>query len=287
MKKLAIFGNRKQQDEIEEIGNVLRGLEGLGFKLAVRRPYMERLRSELSGLPPCVEFDDDVPDAVMAISIGGDGTFLRTARRIGRRGIPILGLNTGHLGFLTQYALRETDGMLHDIAEGNLCVEQRMLLKIEGETLPAGTWKYALNEVSIVKEDTASMINVRTEINGKYLADYLGDGLVVSTPTGSTAYNLSIGGPLMEPTLECMVLSPIAPHTLTLRPLVVSGDSLLRLLTSSRATHYRLSLDGISFPMDCGSEISIGKAPFPLNLIRRQGNDFGTTLRKKLYWSQR
>lgn len=287
MKKLVIFGNRRQEEDIEEIGMMLRGLADIGFSMAVRAPYLERLRRDLPDLPVFEEFDTVVPDADLALSIGGDGTFLRTARRIGQKGIPILGVNTGHLGFLTQYSLRETGFMLSDLQEGNLQIEKRMLLEVGGDSIPRDTWRFALNEVSIIKEDTASMINVRAEINGNYLADYLGDGLVISTPTGSTAYNLSAGGPLMEPTLGCMVLSPVAPHTLTLRPLVVSGDSLLRLHTSSRSAHYRLSLDGISFPMECGSEISIGKARFDLNLVRRIGNDFGTTLRKKLLWSQR
>lgn len=159
-----------------------------------------------------------------------------------------------------------------------------MLLEVSGEDIPADFWPYALNEVALLKEDSSSMIRIRTEIDSHFLTEYQADGLLISTPTGSTGYNLSVGGPIMQPTLGCCVLSPVAPHSLTMRPLAVSSDSSIRTRTVSRAGHFRLSLDGRSFILKSGSEICVTKADFELPVLRRKGADFASTLRHKLHW---
>ena len=197
-----------------------------------------------------------------------------------------MGINTGHLGFLASCSLDEPDYIADGLIEGYFKPERRELLQISGNDIPDGTWPYALNEVAILKDDTSSMINVSAELDGYHITDYLADGLLISTPTGSTGYNLSVGGAILQPTLDAWIVSPIAPHSLTMRPLVVAGDSEIRLTTNSRAEHYRVSLDGRSFTMKCGSGILVRRAGFHISLLRKPDEDFAKTLRNKLHWGK-
>ena len=173
------------------------------------------------------------------------------------------------------------------LADGTASLESRMLLRLECDHLPEDMWPYALNEVSVLKEDTSSMINVEASIDGFPLADYLVDGLVVSTPTGSTAYSMAAGGPIVEPTLQCVVLTPVAPHTLTLRPLVVGSESEILLKVTSRADAFRVSLDGRSIVMPCGTTLRVRRALFSTIVMRRPDDDFASILRNKLLWGRR
>lgn len=232
-------------------------------------------------------------DIDRVISLGGDGTFLRAAQWVGRSQVPILGINTGHLGFLASYSLDETDELIKAILNPVVTVEPRMLLHIECAGMPDDFWPYALNEVAFMKSDTSSMLNVRTWIDGHYLADYLADGLIVATPTGSTAYNLSVGGPILDPTLRAMVLTPIAPHSLTMRPLVVRGDSEVSAAVFSKANNYRVSIDGRQFTMPCCTQgktcdpqVKITRADVVVNIMRRPDSHFSEILRNKLLWGR-
>ncbi|MDE6489755.1 MAG: NAD(+)/NADH kinase, partial [Muribaculaceae bacterium] len=222
--------------------------------------------------------------ADMALSIGGDGTFLRTAQWIGDRQIPILGINTGHLGYLAEIRLSEAPAMIADILAGNYNVEPRSLLEAIIPDCPADYWPYALNEAAILKKDTSSMITAHTAINGTDLTTYLGDGLIISTPTGSTGYNLSVGGPIIQPTAPNWVISPIAAHSLTMRPLVTSDNERLSVTTTSRAGSYLLSLDGRSLSLQSGTTVEIRRAPFSVHIVQRPGHNFASTLRAKLLW---
>lgn len=242
-------------------------------------------------LPPLSRVVTAPPvDSLLAINLGGDGTFLRCAQWVADSRIPVLGVNSGHLGYLSAFTLAEAEAVgrvISELAAGSACSlqrEERELLCVEANGIPDGFWPYALNEVAIIKEDTGSMINARTDINGFYLTDYLGDGLVVSTPTGSTGYNLALGGPILQPTLHSWILSPIAPHTLTMRPLVVGSDSCMEIITESRSAHYRVSLDGRSFLLPSGSSLRMRRAPFPIITLRRSADNFASTLRNKLFW---
>lgn len=284
---ISLFGNHHQEGHFDRLQMLFDVLVQRGFILDVEKGFASYLRAngidfrgaaEVSALPVAT-------DAI--ISIGGDGTFLHAAQWARASEVPILGINTGHLGFLASYTLDEAARLADMLAGGHARVEYRSLLRLECDCLPPGFWPYALNEVAILKEETASMINVATEIDGYPLADYLADGLVISTPTGSTAYNLSAGGPIMQPTLECFTLSPVAPHTLTLRPLVISGESSLLLHVTSRARDFRVSLDGRSFVVPCGSVLAIRKALFSTAVIRRPDDDFASILRNKLLWGRR
>ena len=284
---VAVIGSTWQEGHLGEISSLLSYLAGRGFSIDVEERFAAYLRTNgipLEGMNTVRELPVST-DAV--ISIGGDGTFLHAAQWAGASETPILGINTGHLGFLASYTAGESRQLADLLAGGEARMERRSLLRLESDSLPEGFWPYALNEVAVLKEETSSMINIEAYIDGFSLADYLADGLIISTPTGSTAYNLSAGGPILEPTLECVCLSPIAPHTLTLRPLVVSGDADIRLRVTSRAKDFRVSLDGRSFVVPCGSELRIRKALFSTVVVRRPEDDFASILRGKLLWGKR
>ncbi|MEZ3551363.1 MAG: NAD(+)/NADH kinase [Muribaculaceae bacterium] len=283
--KIAIYGSRRQDSYLTELAGLFPLLKEAGFSVTVHSKLGTYLREhgvDLCGACMSTRFPDG---AGLAISIGGDGTFLRTARWVGRDETPILGVNTGHLGFLSSCGIDELPGMLEAVCRGDVAVEKRMVLRVESDSLPFDIWPYALNEMAFLKEEGASMISVRTNVDGYFLAEYRADGLIVSTPTGSTAYNLAAGGPILKPTLDCVVLSPVAPHTLTVRPLVVGGDSELELTVESRTGAFRLSLDGRSYSLPAGEKVRIGRAEFSTMLIRSRQSNFATILRDKLLWN--
>ncbi len=284
-KRIAIYGNTAQSSRLGEIGSFLASLSGKKISASIETNFARYLADAGVGAAnafPKVDAPDSGTDFV--VTLGGDGTLLQAAEWSSPLQLPLLGINTGHLGFLTAYTLNESHLVVPDILGGNILVEHRQMLKIEGEGIPAETHPYALNEISILKADTSSMINIHTSINDFFLTDYLADGLIISTPTGSTGYNLSVGGPIVQPTLTCMILNPIAPHTLTMRPLVVDANAKVTLHTTSRAQSYRISIDGRSFNMPCETTITISKSPHAALIARRKNLNFAATLRKKLLW---
>ena len=244
--KIAIYGNSYQEDYLNHLYDFLEALSRLGIKVEIESKFYNYLKQSLSDEIPAdgVIIGNDF-QADMAISIGGDGTFLRTARWVGNKQIPILGINTGHLGYLADITVDEMTAAIDDLKNGLYKVEARSLIEVTSTRKEAIVdWNYALNEVAVVKQDTSSMISVETMVDDVELATYKGDGLIVATPTGSTGYNLSVGGPIVEPTAPNWIISPIAAHALTMRPLVVSDSRELTSTTTSRATNYRVSLDG-------------------------------------------
>lgn len=293
MKGVAVYGNPRQAAYLSQIARFLQLLEERGVAIYVYDEFDNFLR--MGGVEgswhPCREFPRE--KVRCTTSIGGDGTFLRCAQWCGASGVPILGINTGHLGFLASYSFDETEELVRVLLDGSGRVEPRMLLKVESPDMPSDVWPYALNEVAMLKSDTASMVNIRTWIDGNYLADYLADGLIIATPTGSTAYNLSVGGPILEPTVENMVLSPSAPHSLTMRPLVIGGDACVTAAVISKAHKCRISIDGRPFTIRCRSqvegcapELRVTKADFSINILRRPDSHFSQILRNKLLWGQ-
>lgn len=259
-----------------------------GGHLLLSQPLFDMLLRERP-LPPAVQAvrRGEPVKADLAISLGGDGSFLRCTQWVGNSGIAILGVNAGHLGFLTDFTI---DDFLEADATTlrSLKTEQRSLLHVEidGET-PEKLWPYALNDIAMLKTDSASMISVETTVNGSPLTTYQADGLIVATPTGSTGYNLSVGGPIMDPSLSALLLSPVAPHLLAMRPLVVGGSAELKFTVRTRADHFMLSVDGrsVALPADTGLRISV--ADFPIIVAQNPGHDFAETLRSKLLWGER
>ncbi len=232
----------------------------------------------------CITYDE-LHEADIALSVGGDGTFLRTANAIGDSGIPILGINTGRLGFLADINFQDLDETIKELYTNNYLIEERSLLKVSQKNNPLNTQiEHALNEVAILKQDTASMLTLHTYIDNELLTSYQADGLIIATPTGSTAYSLSVGGPILMPKSSSIVLSPIAPHNLTSRPLVVNNDVTIRVRTESRSNTFLVSTDGHSKIYNTSIEIDICKANYTLKVIKRKGHTFYETLRDKLLW---
>jgi NAD+ kinase len=217
-------------------------------------------------------------------SLGGDGTFLDTVAKVGRSGIPILGINLGRLGFLSSTREEGADVALQAVMDRKFTVESRGLLALEGEGLGAGTPVFALNEVSLHKRDSSSMLAVHCHVNDRFLNTYWSDGLIVSTPTGSTAYSLSCGGPLLDPSCDAMVITPIAPHNLNVRPFVVPGNSVVRLRAEARGDRYLVNHDSQSVAMDRATDLVIRRAEHRLRVVHLEGQDFFNTLRDKLAW---
>lgn len=227
------------------------------------------------------EYDDTID---FAISIGGDGTLLKSTAKIRDKNIPILGINAGRLGFLTESSATEFENCLQSISNNTCNMESRTLLAVDIDTELPNNLNTALNEIAILKQDTASMLTLRVTIDNQFLSVYEADGLIIATPTGSTAYSLSVGGPILTPLIPSFILSPIAPHTLTARPLVIDDKSILDIEVSSRADNFLLSLDGRSVCIPTGKTFRIQKASYNIKLLRPDSYSFFDTLRNKLFW---
>ncbi|MDR3651433.1 MAG: NAD kinase [Paludibacter sp.] len=223
-------------------------------------------------------------EADLALSIGGDGTFLNTAARIGRKQIPILGINTGRLGFLADVSNEEILPALDAILDKKYSIQQRTLLYVETSDGITFDYPYALNEVSVLKQDSSSMMSITASVNGEMVHTYHADGLLVSTPTGSTAYSMSVGGPLVVPEAENFILSPIASHSLNVRPLIVPDTWTFELEVHSRSQCYLVALDGRSKVLDLSSKLRITKADYTIKVVKQLNHTFFDTLKNKLMW---
>ena len=281
--KIAIFGSKHQKKEqIEKLFKILLDNK---TEIHLQEKFYNYLKDvlflqyDIAGIIMNDEFDAD-----LVISIGGDGTFLRTASIIGKKNIPILGINAGRLGFLADVGEKDLEATFTDVFSGNYRIEHRSQLQLSTEHRDYLGFNYALNEIAILKQDTASMITVHAYINDEYLTSYEADGLIVATPTGSTAYSLSVGGPVMTPTAANIVIAAVAPHSLSNRPLVVTDDCVLTLEVESRNKNFLISLDGRSNIFTTGTKLIIKKADFTLRVIKRKENTFYKTLRNKLMW---
>ncbi|WP_108822606.1 NAD kinase [Dysgonomonas sp. Marseille-P4361] len=281
--KVAIFGSKHQKkDQVEKLFKILQNNDAeiyLQEKFYLYLKHALHLEYAVAGIITDNEFDVD-----LVVSIGGDGTFLRTTSAIGKKDIPILGINAGRLGFLADVGEQDLESTFADIFARNYRIEHRSQLQLSTEHKDYQGFNYALNEVAILKQDTASMITVHAYINDEYLTSYEGDGLIIATPTGSTAYAMSVGGPVMAPTASNFIIAAVAPHSLTTRPLVVTDDSVIRLEVESRNESFLISLDGRSNVFTTGTQLIIKKADFSLKVLKRKENTFYNTLRNKLMW---
>ena len=221
----------------------------------------------------------------LLISIGGDGTILRAITYVKDLNIPIVGINTGRLGFLATIPMNTVEKALDEIFEGNYRISKRSLLAITvGEGEAVFDLNFALNEITVSRKNTTSMISVETWLDDEYLTSYWADGLIVSTPTGSTGYSLSCGGPVIMPESDSLVLTPIAPHNLNARPLVISSNKIIKLKVSGRENEHLVSLDSRIKTLPNNTTITIQKAPFNMHMIELKDERFIETLRKKLLW---
>ena len=216
------------------------------------------------------------------ISIGGDGTILRSANEIGELSIPIIGLNKGRLGFLANSPIEIIDSIIDKIKNSNYRISERTIIQVEFE----GKTKNALNEISISRKITTSLITIDTKLNDQYLSTYWADGLIISTPTGSTGYSLSCGGPIIMPDSKNLVLTPIAPHNLNARPLVISDNKQIEISINGRENEYFVSADSQIFSVNIDSKINISKAPYFLKMVEFEEDSYINTLREKLMWGK-
>lgn len=282
--RIGLFGNEYQKKEtIENIFDVLISNQVKIFVHSEFYTYLFSLKMDLSCVAGILESDYEVLD--MAFSIGGDGTFLRTVSALQKTNIPILGINTGRLGFLSEISSKEIGETIAEILNNNYDIESRSQIKLtieckDGEQKTS----YALNEVAILKQDLASMITVTMYINGELLSSYEADGLVVATPTGSTAYSLSVGGAIMAPNTSNFIITAIAPHSLTSRPLVIEDSNILTMEVESRSCCFLVSVDGRSKIFSADTVLKIEKADDSVRVVKRKGHTFYKTLRNKLMW---
>ncbi len=288
--KIAIFGNAMKRVTLGEVSHLL---EFMGLR-EVEVYLSQELRQEMNlrEYPPFPDSDEAWQEFTreghmidFALSIGGDGTYLTTASIIGNKNIPILGINCGHLGFLAEVQTQHVDIIMDQLIQGRYTIEQRSLMFVEGEGGHLSS-PYALNEVAVMKSGLSSMITIEVSVNGEHLHSYEADGLVISTPTGSTAYNLSVGGPLMEPHVKAIILSPIATHRLSVRPLVIPDDWKIDLKITSRNGNYLISVDGRSQSLLNEVQLHIEKAPYTTKVVQLEEHSFIQALKDKLQWGK-
>lgn len=286
IRNILVCGSDSQGEFLPEVRWLFAILRRYGFITGVERGFSDWLVTREVDIHGFYVADGMPGDTDLVISLGGDGTLLRTATLVGDSGVPVMGINTGHLGYLAGFSFDEREAV-EAALRGEFIVSPRMTLRVETDTMPEGFCSFALNEVSVAKGDTTSMVSIHAYVDGRFLADYQADGLVISTPTGSTAYNMSCGGPIVQPTVECMVLSPIAPHSLTLRPLVISASSELTLVVSSRGEECHVGVDGRTFavPAD-GTRLAVKRAGRLINVAQPETYDFAEVLRRKLRWAE-
>jgi NAD+ kinase len=227
---------------------------------------------------------EPLTDIQLFISIGGDGTLLESVTHIGKLEIPILGINTGRLGFLATISKDDTEESLKKFLQGSFTLDKRALLKLETNKDIFGALNFALNDFTLVKKDSSAMITIHTYIDGEFLNSYWADGIIVSTPTGSTGYSLSCGGPLIFPRSGNFVITPVSPHNLTVRPIVVSDASEIVFQVEGRSKRFLASLDSRVASVDSSVKLKITKADFKVNLVQLEGTHYFKTLRQKLNW---
>lgn len=283
--KFAIFGNIYQTKKSAAIRQVLSCLDELGVDLEFDKEYYNYLKEVgLIDIPRARVFTGGEFEADFVISMGGDGTFLRTANRVADKQIPILGINMGRLGFLADVTPEDINESLHSLCQGDYEVEDRAVIRVAADGRPLGTAPYALNDVAILKRDTAAMISIHTTINGEYLTTYQADGMIVSTPTGSTAYSLSNGGPIIVPGTHVFLLTAVAPHSLNVRPIVIPDSAVVTIDVESRSHSFLTAIDGRSEKCREETQITLQRAPFTTKVVKRSGNAYFATLREKMMW---
>ena len=281
----ALFGNIYQHKKANSVQKLLTELEIHKATILIDAPFYEFLTQELLIHVPCsqlIEGNDFQAD--VAIGMGGDGTFLEVARRVGDKGIPILGINTGRLGFLADFSAEDIPYAISQIYAKELRTEERSVLQLSYSQGEPADYPYALNEVAVLKRDNSSMISIRVDIDGEYLTTYQADGLIINTPTGSTGYALSVGGPVMHPNSKTIGLVPVAPHSLNVRPFTLSDDKEISLTVESRNHNFLVAVDGRSEKCQEGVRLSVRRAPYRIKVLKRSNGSYFHTLREKMMW---
>lgn len=283
--KFALFGNIYQSKKSAAIQQVLSTLANVGAEVYVDQEYYDFLRDNQHIVPNAAKvFSGDDFDADFVISMGGDGTFLKAASRVREKQIPILGVNMGRLGFLADVCPDDIERCVDALHNDDFSIESRALIEVSTDGEPLEGFNCALNDVAILKRDTASMISVRASINGQYLNTYQADGLVISTPTGSTAYSLSNGGPIIVPGTKVFSMTAVAPHSLNVRPIVLADSSIIELEVESRSHNFLVAIDGRSEKCKEGVKLTLRRAPYDIQVVKRPDHRYFNALREKMMW---
>jgi NAD+ kinase len=284
--KVALHGLALKSEYFLKVKSLFSVLAKFKFETFVTKQFEKQLLAfpDLKSNFRVLENKAEMSQMDLMISIGGDGTLLDTVCQVGSLEIPILGLNTGRLGFLATVATDTIEEAINFLAEGNFQLESRTLISLESSKSLFGRHSFALNEFTIHKRDTSSMITVHTYIDGKYLNSYWADGLIIATPTGSTGYSLSCGGPLISPEAKNFVITPVSPHNLNVRPIIVSDESEISFTIEGRSEKFLISLDSRSTSISSEVKLLVKKESFEAKLIKLPSYHFFDTLREKLNW---
>lgn len=284
--KIALHGRKLNNDSFSYAKVFLDTLKGRQADIFLSDTFYELLKSGDIDISFCriYKSNQGVPKVDFVVSIGGDGTLLETVTHVGNTEIPILGINSGRLGFLATVSQDNISEAIDAVYNGNFHYDYRTLISLNAVPPIDNGLNFALNEFTAIKQDTSAMIVVHAYIDGMFLNSYWADGLIISTPTGSTGYSLSCGGPVVSPHSSNFIITPVSPHNLTVRPLVVSENSIISLRVESRSENFLLSLDSRSYTMSTSEKMEVRKSDFKVRLIKFNGSDFLNTLRQKLNW---
>ncbi len=289
--KIAIFGQYYQNDTRPIIRDIFVFFNANSVELVIEKKFLEVLYKEeivKKQYNTFTDFSDLDATFDILISIGGDGTILRAATFVRNSGIPILGINAGRLGFLAKVQKEDIESFLQIVIEKKYTLSHRTLLSLssDSEIASFSNINFAMNEITVSRKDTTSMITIETYLNGEYLNSYWADGLIIATPTGSTGYSLSCGGPILMPDVKALVITPIAPHNLNARPLVIPDATEIELRISGREDNYLVSLDSRIASVSNNAVLKIKKTPFKINMVEIPNETFLKTLRNKLLWGE-
>jgi NAD+ kinase len=284
--RIAVHGKEFNRQSAPLIIRIFEVLSNSGAQILVSAKFNHHLKAAAFRNMRYDVYDpaEKLNDVSFFVSIGGDGTLLESVTHIGALETPVLGINTGRLGFLATISKEESEQALLKVLEGSYQLDKRSLLKLESNTNIFSSLNYALNDFTVVKKDTSSMITIHTFIDGEFLNSYWADGIIVATPTGSTGYSLSCGGPLIFPRSGNFVITPVSPHNLTVRPIILSDSSVISFQIEGRSRKFLVSLDSRIASVDPSVQLTVKKADFRVNLIQLEGQHYFKTLRQKLNW---
>jgi NAD+ kinase len=284
---VAVYNRTFGKEDIPAISKILSALQAHKIQLVFYKDFYNQLKDSFSfdETPAFFTSRLDLPiQTDMLISLGGDGTMLDTVSFIGDSNIPLIGINLGRLGFLAAISENEAADAIESLVRGSYTIEKRSLLHLESSMPIFKDAPFALNEFTIHRKDSSSMIKIHTYLNGEFLNTYWADGLIVATPTGSTGYSLSCGGPVVFPQTSSFVITPVAPHNLSTRPIVVPDDNVISFELEGRTDHFLCTLDSRTETIPTSIQLAVKKENFTISLIRPDEHNFLKTIRQKLYW---
>lgn len=285
--RIAIYGTEAKEEYIPVYTRIFQFFKENNIELVLSAKVKQELINRGMDINSICSFDENLnncPKIDLLLSVGGDGTFLNAVSYSLEKKIPIAGVNCGRLGFLADITQEDIEKALTQFIQGEYVLEEHSMLQLIQPSFLFSDFNYAVNELTVHKLDNSSMIKIETLINGEFLANYWADGLIIATPTGSTAYSLSVGGPIVTPNLAGLLITPIASHLLTVRPVIVPDDVEIELRIEGRGNQFLVSIDHRSYPLDFSTHIKIRKAPITVPIVKLNGHSFYSTMRNKLMW---